>query len=177
MIAVSIIDGLDIVLKLLGRDNLHILAVQRLIRTDFYTIITNTLHLAMNGCAFTIYKRKGVVHAIFYAIRRFLYVFTIILYTFIRIWYVFTIGLTLLLGLHGTSHICGIHTTLYVLHTHGHNSLTVNSHVDSSVTIIHKSLLVGNKRHLCLFTILLSQRIGVTFIESHHSIHVVCSSL
>ena len=163
MIAVSIIDALNIVLKLLGRDNLHILAVQRLIRTDFYTIITNTLHLSMNDFVFTIKKRKGVIHAILYTIWLF--------------FYAFTIGLTLLLGLHGTSHICGIHTTLYVLHTHGHNSLTVNSHVDSSVTIINKSLLVGNKRHLFLFTILLSQRIGVTFIESHHAIHVVCSSL
>ena len=177
MIAVSIIDALDIVLKLLGRDNLHTLSVQRFVRAYLHTVIAYTLHLAMNGCAFTIYKRKGVVHAIFYAIRRFLYVFTIILYTFIRIWYVFTIGLTLLLGLHGTSHIGGIHTTLYILHAHGHDILAVNSHVDSSIPIVNKSLLVGNKRHFRLFSILVSQRIGVTFIERHHTVHVVCCGL
>jgi len=71
LIAVSVIDALDHPFKLLRRDYLHALAVQRLVRAYLHTVIADALHLAMDGRAGAVKKSECVVHAILHTLGRF----------------------------------------------------------------------------------------------------------
>ena len=51
-------------LELLGRDNLHILAIDRYIRAYLHTVFADALHLTAHGVALSVTESKRIVHAI-----------------------------------------------------------------------------------------------------------------
>ena len=51
-------------LELLGRDNLHILAINRYIRAYLHAVFADALHLTAHGVALSVTESKRIVHAI-----------------------------------------------------------------------------------------------------------------